>query len=288
LKWLKIPFIVVVLLILAVALAPKPILGAIDNNYQENNPLVLFDDNADFWTAQGIGSGRVMMASASASTNAKTGASSLQIIGAAGSYSYVEIGHYFPTTQNWASYERVCFWFYGTNSSQNIELAFAAPDSSNQLMAFFNDNFTGWGHMIIPFDSFIRVNSPSISSIREVGFFFSNAPFTFYFDRFVLDTSSSATPIPTQINQNTPASTTPGTNTPSGPTSSSQTIVPNNSGSSSPTEILPAISFLSPSITDLFSGSFPTWLTWASVLVVAVIVVISFAYFILSRNSDED
>jgi hypothetical protein len=268
LRWLVIPF-AVACLILTLAFASVPsVFCIVDNNYQEHNPWVLFEDNTDFWSAQGIGEGSgVISASISPSAIAKSGASSLQVNVTPGSYLYFEVGHNFQTTQDWSPYERVCFWFYGTNSGKNIQLAIAAPDSLNQLSALFNDSFTGWGHIIIPLSSLISRGNPNLSSIQEVGFFFFNAPFTFYLDRFVLDKSSSTTPLE--------------------PTGSAQTTIPNSSGSTSPTTI-PSLPMISPTATDLFSSSIPTWLSWTSFLVIAVIVVIALAYFILSRDKDQD
>ncbi len=112
-------------------------MATVENDYQENTPLVLFDDNVSFWSVGGYGSGTVGASVTVSTTTKDAGNSSLQINLNNGHYYYVEVGHDFHGTNDWSMYDRLCFYFYGSNSSNLVEVALAAPDSANQYMLTF-------------------------------------------------------------------------------------------------------------------------------------------------------
>lgn len=298
------------LLLFACVLSPT--LGAVDD-YQEKNPLVLYDDNEDFWSVGGYGSGNVGATLATSTATRESGASSLQINLNVGSYYYVEVGHDFHANNDWSMYETIGFWFYGSNSSNLIEVALAAPTSASQFMLTFNDNFTGWQHMVFPLNSFVSIGGASLSNVREIGFFFFDVPQTFYVDRLILDTSQtlpSPSPTPTTTVVPTSASTessstptiTPDstststlnpsqspTNAPSSTTNtptlapSTTPYVPSPTPTQSPTATSSAV-FPSGTILNLDdSGDSSGWFDWLSIAFVAALVVVVLVY--VTRSS---
>jgi hypothetical protein len=183
-------FVFVVIVLLFVFLA-GPASSRIDDSYQEKAPLVLYDDNTDFWLAKGGSEGNIGVSIAASTLTVKNGASSLLVGVTTGQYMYMQVGHDYGSGQDWSAYENLCFWFYGSNSSITVEVALAAPDNSNQYWVMFQDNFTGWARLVFPLLSMEKIGTPNLSNVRIIAFFFFSAPSNFYIDRLILDASSN-------------------------------------------------------------------------------------------------
>jgi hypothetical protein len=295
------------LLVFVITLFSLPVLATVDTNYQENTPLILFDDNVNFWSVGGYGNGIVGASVAASTVTKETGNSSAQINLNTGHYYYVEVGHDFHATNDWSMYDRLCFWFYGSNSSNLIEVALAAPDSANQYMLTFTDDFSGWVHLVFPFETFLSMGNARLSTITEIGFFFFDAPQTFYVDHLILDTSQAQptptiTPFITDLPSLTPTapmltptpvvtafpslppttdalSTIPTANpNPQNPTTAlntpTLTTTPNTSPQTSSSPTQSALSILNPNDNAVSPG----WVNWVSVVLVVALVVIVIVY----------
>lgn len=192
--WLLLTFI---MLTLTLAIITCPAVSEANNNYQEINPITLYEDNNNFWTATGVGNGTLGITAIPANDVKQTGNQSLQINIINGIYSYVEVGHNFGSTQNWTSYENLAFWFWGTNSSDTVEISIAAPDSNNQFWITFTDNFTGWTNIVTPLAAMAKIGNPSLTNVTQIGFFFFNIQ-AFYLDHVILDDTDPLAPQTTQ------------------------------------------------------------------------------------------
>ncbi len=210
--------------------------SAIDNSYQENNPTVLYDDNSGFWSSGGYGNGSVGVSTASSTAVVESGNQSLQVNLMEGNYAFFEVGHVFGSAQNWDMFSNLCFWFYGSNSGETVEVALAAPDSYNQFWVTFLDNFTGWSHFVQPLNSMNTFGNASLSNITQLGFFFFNGSATFYIDRVILDIASA---VPTVSPSSSPSSSPTPTVTPF-PTAN-QTPTPSPSFSPEPASAVPTV-----------------------------------------------
>jgi hypothetical protein len=54
------------------------VLSGVDNGYQENEPLVLYDDNLGFWGWGGVGTGSISVLVSASTSTVQNGTSSLQ------------------------------------------------------------------------------------------------------------------------------------------------------------------------------------------------------------------
>ncbi len=226
----------------------------IDNSYVENSPLVLFDDNFGFWGSGGYGSGSVGITILPSTSPVQNGSSSLLMNVTAGNYAYVEVGHDFGPNQNWSRYDYLCFWFYGSNSSSTVEVALRAPNNGDQFWMTFMDNSTGWVHFVLDLQSLHTFGNPSLSTVNEIGFFFFNAPETFYVDRVILDSAPSSSSSPSPSPTFSPSPTTSPTASPA-PTPA-ETPSPTASPSLTPTSTVPPTDVPTPSSSPTVNPTF--------------------------------
>jgi beta-glucanase (GH16 family) len=104
-------------------------------------------------------------------------------------------------SQDWSTYEGVAFWMYGGGSGQELYLDLmdnktTNGDSCERFTYIFQDNFTGWKFLMVPFKDFVRKwtyqppNAPDDGlTLTETwgyayGFPANTVAQTIYFDQF--------------------------------------------------------------------------------------------------------
>ncbi|MEM2292964.1 MAG: hypothetical protein QXR45_08395 [Candidatus Bathyarchaeia archaeon] len=103
---------------------------------------------------------------------------------------WVSIRHFYKASQNWSSFNRISFYFYGANTSKPIRITFHTIKEQS-WQDFYDlsiiDDFIGWKLFTITLNSFKSYGTPSWSKIDlfEIGFTGRNA--TYYLDRVVLE-----------------------------------------------------------------------------------------------------
>ncbi len=95
--------------------------------------------------------------------------------------------YYFSAPADFSAYSGLSFYWFGSNSSAQIEVTIHTTPWVDFLYSYFADNFQGWGRVLIPFASMHSIGNPNLSKIEKVEILFGSLPhdvlFNFWMDR---------------------------------------------------------------------------------------------------------
>lgn len=127
--------------------------------------------NPQFWKAYSFGKGSIDIET----TNITLSENNKAIRITDGNKSVAGLIHRFPEIQDWNNITGIYINWLGKNTNSTWQICIAAPDDSNWFAYSFVDNFEGWANVTASFSSFIKVGSPTWSTISYVAIRTSNA-----------------------------------------------------------------------------------------------------------------
>ncbi|MFN3621362.1 MAG: hypothetical protein ACK4TI_00565, partial [Nitrososphaerales archaeon] len=165
----------------------------LDNDAEEDNPLVAYDDGAN-WTLVGCnpGQGTANIDGGEDTSQKIRGNSSfrIHITPTGGNYEWLAAKIDFNPALNLSNYDFWCIWWYGANSLKNV--CFLLKTTGVDWYRWcVSDNWSGWRRLILPIRSpHTTWGNPSLSNITHMQIdFYPNeiTDRTHYIDRTVFD-----------------------------------------------------------------------------------------------------
>jgi len=159
---------------------------------------VVDDNQTGFWIPTSWGYGSIGTPQiANDNTTQIEGTDCLNITVKEGSEARWGIYHDYSPTQDWSGQEVFCLYWSGDNTGVKFVIEIRAPDESNRRFFAFNDDFSGWKQIIIPFASSEQEEGAFDSSkIRRVYIYPSsnNVSGTWQLDRIQLSKNTCILP----------------------------------------------------------------------------------------------
>jgi hypothetical protein len=123
--------------------------------------------------------------------------------------------HLYGSNQNWSTKSSFCFYMYGNNSGQQLQIGLSNDANSSTTIGvgwyyLITDNFVGLRKFYVPFSALlVNTGSPSLTTIRKVvcKAYTSGGSFTVYFDRWILDSITGVSAVDYSGNSNNGATT---------------------------------------------------------------------------------
>lgn len=165
----------------------------LDNDAEENNPLLAYDDGA-YWTLVGCnpGGGTANIDGGEDTATKIRGNSSyrIHITPTGGNYEWLAAKLDFSPALDLTNYDFWCIWWYGANSLKNVFFLLKTTGVDWYRWAVL-DNWSGWRRLILPIRSpHTTWGNPSLSSITHIQIdFYPNeiTDRTHYIDRTLFD-----------------------------------------------------------------------------------------------------
>jgi hypothetical protein len=122
---------------------------------------------------------------------------------------WTSLNHIFPSSQDWSSFARLSFWFYGANTSLPILFTFHTINNKSWVDYFYMkliDGFIGWKFFTVSLNQFTEQGNPSWSKIDKFEIGFEGSTAKYYLDQIRLEGSligieRQITPIITDLTQ---------------------------------------------------------------------------------------
>ena len=164
----------------------------LDNDLEETSPMVLYDDDESFWSANCWGSGTKFWTVLEDTSNQIKGTSCVGMLEGAGGNNAARLYHDWGSNQDWSAYDFICLYVLDVNSGHTMALELQCPDGANRIRPTWVDNWSGWKRLVLPLRKAwpTNVGSPNLAQIRyadlvDLTQYFFDAGVRF--DRLVLD-----------------------------------------------------------------------------------------------------
>lgn len=162
-------------------------------NQESTNVQVIADhQQASFWTPLAWGSGSIgvpLINDADGGARNDSSGNQLQIDVENGTYAYWQIRHEYTSSQDWSSKDFLSFYMNDINRSATFTVRIWSG-SGNFYDYEFIDNWVGWKRLVLPFDKFVVVGSPSWSNVNMIQIIMQHKPDisgTWAIDRVTVD-----------------------------------------------------------------------------------------------------